>query len=144
MATPKAERGWHLSKPLKWLMKKGLDRVRWPVLLTFADTSVGHCGNVYKCSGWQYDGDSLVYIYTKNGKRISAYSNGKTNPKGKISSEGVVRGKATLKRYLHRSCPPGEELDRLLKAGWERVPTGKKWKSGNPAYKWIKNPDLGY
>ena len=33
-----------------------IDRGRWPVLLTYADTSQGHTGAIYKATNWTCDG----------------------------------------------------------------------------------------
>jgi hypothetical protein len=39
------------SKFLGWQMRQ-IDRRRWPTLLTYADTSVGHVGTIYKATNW--------------------------------------------------------------------------------------------
>ena len=33
-----------------------IDRERWPVLLTYADTGQGHTGSIYRATGWSCDG----------------------------------------------------------------------------------------
>jgi hypothetical protein len=33
-----------------------IDRERWPILLTFADTRLGHTGAIYKATNWRCDG----------------------------------------------------------------------------------------
>lgn len=37
-----------------------IDRVRWPALLTFADTSQGHTGTVYRATNWDPLGESAA------------------------------------------------------------------------------------
>ncbi len=40
---------------LGWSMKL-IDRTRWPVLVTYADTARGHTGAIYKATNWICDG----------------------------------------------------------------------------------------
>ncbi len=35
---------------------RGIDRDRWPVLLTYADTAHGHDGTIYRACGWTDEG----------------------------------------------------------------------------------------
>lgn len=134
VATPRDDRDWHLSKPLRWLMRRGIDRTRWPVLVTFADTSVGHSGHVYVCSGWQPDGESARPIYEDaEGRRVSTYS------AGKHSRRGLRRvGTAVLRRFVHRICAAGAEREYMEAGGWRRVPTGRRWRNGKAAMTWVK------
>jgi hypothetical protein len=138
VAIPKSERDWHLSKPLKWLMKNGLDRGRWPGLVTYADTGEGHTGHVYLCSGWQPDGEHWSKRYERAdepGIRRSVYANGRT------SKDGLVMvGRSKIIRFVHRVCEPGLEREHIESNGWSLVETGKRWKSGNPARKWVRRP----
>ncbi len=34
-----------------------IDRDRWPVLLTYADTALGHTGAIYRATNWTCDGE---------------------------------------------------------------------------------------
>lgn len=34
-----------------------IDRERWPVLVTYADTRLGHTGAIYRATNWRYDGE---------------------------------------------------------------------------------------
>ena len=36
---------------------KLIDRERWPVLVTYADTRMGHTGAIYKATNWRCDGE---------------------------------------------------------------------------------------
>lgn len=132
VAVPKKERDWHLSKPLRWLLKKGLDRGRYPVIVTYADEGEGHCGNVYKCAGMQRDGVRYSTRYNDSeGRRRSIYTNG-----GRAT--GLVRsGKSKIIRFVHRVCEKGDERKHMEENGWRRVPTGKVWRSGNPGFTWV-------
>jgi hypothetical protein len=115
-------------------MRRGLDRGRWPVLVTFADTGEGHRGHVYTCSGWERDGSSrsLKYLNSK-GERRSVYVN------GRIEKEGLLKsGASEIVRFVHRACSKGTEMQHMKSAGWVRVPSDRRWRSGNPAFKWVK------
>lgn len=35
-----------------------IDRTRWPVLLTYADTGMGHTGAIYKATNWESHGET--------------------------------------------------------------------------------------
>lgn len=134
VASPREERAWHISKPLKWLMRNGLDRERWPVLVTYSDAGQGHSGHVYKCSGWLMDGTRSTPNYEDdNGTKRSIRSAGQT-------VAGLTKsGKSDKTRWVHRACPMGQELEHMHKHGWRHVPIpGKTWASGNQAFTWVK------
>lgn len=135
----------HISKPLRWQMKNLIDRTRWPVLVTYSDESVGHTGHVYKCSGWTPTSRRLAKTVTVDGSRVSSYSNG-----GSAVHVDPIVGSAWLQRWEHRpsasvhaaelgldACSPGHLTDAqcatLHERHWERVLTGKKWRSGAQA-----------
>lgn len=136
VAVPRERRGWHLSKPLRWIMRNGLDRGRFPVLVTYADVGQGHCGHVYKCSGWQEDGRRAVPYYEReDGTRISSYSAG--------SRRNIKpAGRTEIIRFVHRACPIGEEEAWIRDHGWNRVEIGGRWKSGSPKRAWVNLLDV--
>ena len=135
VAVPKAARLLkHVSKPLRVQTKRLIDRTRWPVLVTYSDSSLGHTGYVYQCAGWQRDGVTTTKIYENaQGERTSRYSAGKTSVRGLTSV-----GTAEIQRWTKREVPAGDEglyCDRY----WERVPVpGKFWRSGNQAHTWVR------
>lgn len=52
--------------------RKLLDRERWPALVTFADTSQGHTGAIYRADNWTYDGETRPEaLYKLNGRQVS-------------------------------------------------------------------------
>lgn len=139
VAVPKTERNLkHVSKPLMEQMKKLIDRTRYPVLVTFSDSSLNHTGYVYQCSGWTKTRTSHnAYYENPKGERTSIYSNG-----GKmvnVSKKGVT----VLQRWEHRICEPGSTAEYMRANGWirEEIP-GKKYRSGNPAYRYVKRTPL--
>jgi len=150
VAVPPDERTLkHIAKPLRWQMRNLIDRTRWPVLVTYSDESVGHTGHVYKCSGWTPTTRSHNRTATLDGRRVSTYSNGGSADHG----DDVVMGHAWLQRWESRphasdhaaalglaENAPGHLDDgqcaRLFESRWRRVATGRKWKSGSPAYRY--------
>ena len=132
VAVPKDQRALrHISKPLRVIMRRLIDRTRWPVLITYSDESKGHTGHVYKCSGWQPTIKRKSAAYEDDdGRRVSVYSNGKQRPKALKRA-----GSKVTQRWEHwASTTP---LADMTAAGWHRVPVeGKSWRSGAQAYKW--------
>jgi len=133
VAVPKSQRKMkHISKPLKAQMKGLIDRTRWPVLITYSDSTLGHDGYVYKCSGWESTVRSRkVALLDSNGRRASGYSNGSTE-RAKTLSKGDV---GIIQRWEHWVCERDKVPEYMRDNGWERVPIlGKFYRSGNPAY----------
>jgi hypothetical protein len=135
VAVPKEYRQLnHVSKPLRRQMKKLIDRTRWPVLITYSDEGQGHTGHVYKCSGWQPTKKSRVPVKeTKDGQRASSYSNGKSGGRDLINA-----GYTYIQRWEHWICEKGTVNEWISSHGWRKIPTGRKWKSGNAAYTYRK------
>jgi hypothetical protein len=53
--------------------RKLLDRQRWPALVTFADTSQGHTGAIYRADNWTYEGETRpAALYKFKGRQVSA------------------------------------------------------------------------
>lgn len=128
----------HISRPLRHQMRHLIDRGRWPVLVTFNDVGQGHTGHVYKCSGWKRGEERKADTRTADdGSRVSRYSNGKTHP------ERGTRGQTTLVRWEHWACDRGHAAEYIAAHGWSRVPTGRRWTSGNPAFTLVQRGDGG-
>jgi hypothetical protein len=138
VAVPRHERRLrHISRPLRRQMRVLIDRTRWPVLVTYHDHGQGHSGHVYKCSGWQRDGNRMVkYAEREDGSRVSTYSAG-------APSGATVAGTTTLTRWVHRVCPKGQEQEWMAAHGWRREPVpGKHWRSGAQAMTWTRQGAL--
>jgi hypothetical protein len=136
VAVPKKLRNLkHISKPLRKQMKHLIDRTRYPVLVTYHDESQGHTGYVYQCSGWKQVGKPKLrpFYVDRNGKRVSPYSNGSNHQR-----DIVLAGYGKVYRWEHRVCDIGNESSYMLSNGWYREPTGKVWRSGNPAHRWVR------
>jgi len=141
VAVPKDERRLnHVSKPLRRQMKTLIDRTRYPSLVTFSDSSLGHTGHVYKCSGWHKtrETERPYYLCEFTGKRKSKHCNG-----GSRKTGIVLGGYSTITRWENH-IDKGNNDKVLSRNGWVRVPVpGKFWHSGNQAYKWVKpNHDI--
>lgn len=135
-AVPRSDRELrHVSTPLRRQMRDLIDRSRWPVLVTYHDEGQGHCGHVYRCSGWTPTMRARRAVFQdSSGRRVSKYSNGADR-----SSELVRVGDTWLQRWERWACEPGKVKEHMLKGGWERVPIkGKAWRSGNQAFEFVK------
>ncbi len=139
VAIPKVERKLnHISKPLRRQMKVLIDRERWPILITYSDSSLGHTGHVYKCSGWQKTRKSYNTIYEDNeGNRRSKYNAGETSDLF-LNKVGV----AEIQRWEHWICQKDETKTWLEEHNFRRVPiAGKVWKSGNQAFTIVRKKE---
>ena len=136
VALPREERRLkHLSNPLRRQMNDLIDPTRWPALVTFSDEGRGHMGHVYKCSGWTKTTRSETENFEdEDGVRVSKYQAGVS------SLDGLVRaGWSWKQRWEHHVVPPERAQAHMEAAGWVREPIpGKVWKSGNPAYRWVR------
>lgn len=133
-AVPRSERRLnHVSKPLRRQMRVLIDRGRWPVLVTYSDSWLGHKGHVYKCSGWERTAENTSYVYVgEDGERKSSYRCGATNTEGL-----TLAGTSTITRWEHWVCDRDQVAAHVASAGWERVAIpGKRWRSGAQAMKW--------
>ena len=137
IAVPRAERPRckHISKPLKIIMMRHLDRTRWPILITYSDESVGHTGYVYKCSGWTpTDRNQSAAYEDVVGVRASSYSNGTC----RAADLTRIDDKWT-QRWEHR-ITDRPALEWMEAHGWRRVAVpGKRWRSGSQAFTWIRD-----
>lgn len=136
VAVPRSERVLkHVSKPLLRQMKHLIDRTRWPSLVTYSDEGLGHNGYVYQCSGWTPTRREEVNQYEDpEGRRTSPYNNGKWSKSGL-----TFVGKAHIQRWEHHAVLVEDTVGYMERHGWVRMPIeGKKWKSGNPAYRIVR------
>lgn len=132
VAVPKTERVLrHISKPLRIIMRRVIDRTRWPVLITYSDESLGHLGHVYKCSGWKPTIRRKSPSYENGtGQRVSSYSAGVT----RVGALVRLPDKYTL-RWEHWISPT--PLAYMVDYGWRLEPVpGKVWRSGKQAHTW--------
>lgn len=80
-----------------------LDRGRWPVLLTYADTHQGHTGAIYKATGWRLDAITNAGSYfVKDGRQVGRKRGSRNIPIAQLRADGYVEVKADKLRFVHR------------------------------------------
>lgn len=81
-----------------------LDRERWPLLVTYADTWQGHTGKIYLATGWEYDGlTEPEAVYTLNGQMISRKSGKRSKTHSEMLELGAIHhGNFAKHRFIHR------------------------------------------
>lgn len=85
---------------------KLIDRKRWPVLLTYADTKLGHTGAIYKATNWETHGPvpaGDVWVHSTTGEQRGR-KRGPTNLSGEqMRALGFERVASLPKiRFVHR------------------------------------------
>jgi len=80
-----------------------LDRDRWPVLLTYADTHQGHTGAIYRATGWHLDAVTNTGSYfVKDGRQVGRKRGGRNLSAASLRADGYVEIKADKLRFVHR------------------------------------------
>lgn len=83
-----------------------LDRARWPVLLTYADTALGHTGAIYRATNWEYVGQrpgSDNWI-GPDGQRRGRKRGGRNFSAAEMRAMGYVKVPAQPKhKFVHRA-----------------------------------------
>lgn len=88
-----------------------IDRQRWPVLVTYADSWRGHTGAIYRACGWQYDGETKPEaVYTINGRMTARKAGGRTRTHAEMLKLGAVcHGRFSKARFVLRAAEAGEQ-----------------------------------
>lgn len=80
-----------------------LDRDRWPVLLTYADTRHGHTGAIYKATGWELDAATCAGSYfVKDGRQVGRKRGKRNIPVAQLRAEGYAEIRSEKLRFVHR------------------------------------------
>lgn len=81
-----------------------IDRRRWPVLVTYADSWRGHTGAIYRACGWAYDGETKPEaVYTLRGRMVARKAGGRTRTHGDMLALGCVcEGRFSKARFVMR------------------------------------------
>ncbi|MGY3582465.1 hypothetical protein ACVIGB_000610 [Bradyrhizobium sp. USDA 4341] len=81
-----------------------LDRDRWPLLVTYADTWQGHTGRIYLATGWDYAGMTEPEgVYTLNGQMIARKAGKRSRTHTEMLELGAVHhGNFAKHRFIHR------------------------------------------
>ena len=89
-----------------------IDRDRWPVLVTYADTALGHTGAIYRATNWRCDGPvpaGDVWI-DPSGARCGRKRGPRTFTAGEMLAMGMVRAASLPKiRFVHVVAHAGGE-----------------------------------
>jgi hypothetical protein len=85
-----------LSKSVKLI-----NRERWPVLVTYADTWRGHTGAIYKACGWKFCGMTKPEAtYTVNGRMTARKAGNNTRTHAEMLALGAIfEGKFSKSRW---------------------------------------------
>lgn len=80
-----------------------IDRERWPVLVTYADTAQGHTGAIYKATNWRCDGPVAAGdVWERDGELRGRKRGGRTFTAGEMRAAGFTRRPDLPKiRFVH-------------------------------------------
>jgi hypothetical protein len=85
-----------------------IDRDRWPILLTYADTRLGHTGAIYRATNWEYDGEVAAgdMWISEHGEQRGRKRNSRSRTVAEMEASGFVRAPTAPKlRFVHRITP---------------------------------------
>lgn len=84
-----------------------IDRERWPVLLTYADTRHGHTGAIYHATGWRLDAtvSSGAYFLTPDGRQVGRKRGPRNIPSAQLRASGHTQHRAEKLRFVHAGRP---------------------------------------
>lgn len=83
---------------------KAIDRNRWPVLVTYADTAQGHTGAIYRATNWRCDGEVPAgdLWADASGRQTSRKHGGRTYTVAEMKAQGYHRLPSMPKvRFVH-------------------------------------------
>lgn len=80
-----------------------IDRRRWPVLLTYADTNQGHTGAIYRATNWLHDGETPAGdTWTLDGRQVSRKRGPRNLTVSELRAMGATKNPAAVKhRFVH-------------------------------------------
>lgn len=81
---------------------KQIDRHRWPVLLTYADTSRGHTGAIYRAANWKYLGLTRPERhYLLDGRLVSKKATNRNRSHAEMMALGCTVTKVVKHKFVH-------------------------------------------
>jgi hypothetical protein len=89
---------------------KLIDRERWPILVTFADTRLGHTGAIYKATNWRCDGPVAAGAtwMLPNGTQVGSKRGARNLTVDEMRAMGAERlGDLPKIRFVHDVRKPG-------------------------------------
>lgn len=85
-----------------------VDRRRWPILLTYADTRLGHSGAIYRATNWQELGPVKagdLWIHRETGEQRGRKRGGQSLTFDEMTALGFVQAPAAPKiKFVHRAA----------------------------------------
>ena len=83
-----------------------LDRERWPILLTYADTRHGHTGAIYKATGWTLDAvtNAGTYWVTTDGRQVGRKRGKRNLSAANLRAQGCTEHRTDKLRFVHREA----------------------------------------
>ena len=104
-----------------------INRNRWPVLVTYADTNQGHTGAIYKATNWECDGPvpaGDVWV-TPEGRLVGRKRGAFTYSAADMLARGYIKRPASPKiRFVHRIASPNWPTGHLGGAEERTRPVG--------------------
>lgn len=85
--------------------RRAIDRAKWPILLTYADTGEGHTGSIYKADNWEClgevpAGDTWTF---PDGKMRGRKRGGRTMTRSEMFAAGAIERPAKPKiKFVRR------------------------------------------
>ena len=84
-----------------------VDRSRWPVLLTYADTRLGHTGAIYRATNWTCLGPVAagdVWVHSETGEQAGRKRGPRTWLASEMVAAGYIRQPSDPKiKFIHRT-----------------------------------------
>ena len=82
---------------------KLIDRDRWPCLVTYADEMMGHSGQIYKATNWEYRGKTAPEAcFVKDGRVVARKAGPKTRTKQEMLDMGCeFLGRFSKHKYVN-------------------------------------------
>ena len=83
--------------------RKAIDRVRWPCLVTYADTWQGHTGGIYRADNWHYVGLTRPSrVYQINGRMVARKAGSRTRTHSEMLALGArLVGAFAKHKFVH-------------------------------------------
>lgn len=94
-----------------------VDRERWPTLLTYADTSQGHTGGIYKATNWECMGETAAgdTWIDGDGQQRGRKRGRFTMTAAQMTAAGMTRQPSLPKiKFVHRAKRRRRPLERVL------------------------------
>lgn len=96
---------------------RAVDRRRWPVLLTYADTALGHTGAIYRATNWTCVGEVAAgdTWVDADGRQWGRKRGGRSLTRAEMEERGLTRrGPAPKIKFVHDARRTGRATPALI------------------------------